>query len=612
MCLVNAWLLYRRHCCQRRITKHKPLLAFRSEIAHGLLKAGKTTIRKRGRPSDDSVSTLKEATPKRTPLVPRPVDDVCHIVLGLRPVSREEEGDIVRGWLEREERRGYKVGQFWYLIAMDWWRSWTDYVTYRAGSESPMSTSTNGSSPGSNTGSLKRAGRLSGRRLQQQASCRRLCCVGQQFCGGDGNKSIGDRSTLGCTWLATTSPRSKPQENQFEPPSVTSSPSHSPRQPRKAVPSSCSLGPPPAPGPIDNSVLVATPACKVVTLTGEGGKLKRNLMLVRWRDFELVPDSLWKALFQWYGGAPALPRQPLKHGANFHCPTGHGGVPLDILHKLVESMPDRVAAVIATRVVPRGSKGAKTEFGDSFAKNSQQVELELYPLNLRLLRHQAQPARAPQTTWSGMVGGYGAAALSTTGYAYVSNLPTPPKRYLAYVAAFSRMATVKQVYDFLCARLRIRPEDMRLWHYRDENNMLLIEDEEPTLEDLGIMDEDQLLIEVRNKDLTWPEEMGSLAIPMQDKRKQIPTEKGATGLNNLGNTCFMNAALQCVSNTRALTQYFTGNMHLYELNRNNPLGMKGHIAKRYGDLIHDIWSGTAKTIAPLKLRVGYVFQLFYF
>jgi len=56
---------------------------------------------------------------------------VCHIVLGLRPVSREEEGDIVKGWLEREERRGYRIGQFWYLIAMDWWKAWTDYVTYR-------------------------------------------------------------------------------------------------------------------------------------------------------------------------------------------------------------------------------------------------------------------------------------------------------------------------------------------------------------------------------------------------------------------------------------------------------------------------------------------------
>lgn len=32
--------------------------------------------------------------------------------------------------------------------------------------------------------------------------------------------------------------------------------------------------------------------------------------------------------------------------------------------------------------------------------------------------------------------------------------------------------------------------------------------------------------------------------------------------------------------------------------------MKGCIAKRYGDLIHEIWRGTAKTIAPLKLRVN--------
>ena len=62
--------------------------------------------------------------------------------------------------------------------------------------------------------------------------------------------------------------------------------------------------------------------------------------------------------------------------------------------------------------------------------------------------------------------------VGTTGYAYVSNLPTPPKRYLAYIATFSRMATIRQVYDFLCDRLHIRPEDMRLWHYRDDVSIL--------------------------------------------------------------------------------------------------------------------------------------------
>jgi len=50
-------------------------------------------------------------------------------VFGLRPISRVEEGEIVKGWLEREERRGLAVGQLWYLISMDWWRNWNDYVS---------------------------------------------------------------------------------------------------------------------------------------------------------------------------------------------------------------------------------------------------------------------------------------------------------------------------------------------------------------------------------------------------------------------------------------------------------------------------------------------------
>lgn len=59
----------------------------------------------------------------------------------------------------------------------------------------------------------------------------------------------------------------------------------------------------------------------------------------------------------------------------------------------------------------------------------------------------------------------------STGYAYVPQM-TAPKRYLAYMAAFSRMASVRQVYDFLCSTLRLRAEDVRLWHLRDEVSLL--------------------------------------------------------------------------------------------------------------------------------------------
>ena len=45
-----------------------------------------------------------------------------------------------------------------------------------------------------------------------------------------------------------------------------------------------------------------------MSLTNEGGRLKRDVMMVDGKDFKLVPEAVWKALSAWYGGSPALPR----------------------------------------------------------------------------------------------------------------------------------------------------------------------------------------------------------------------------------------------------------------------------------------------------------------
>lgn len=431
---------------------------------------------------------------------------VCHIVFGLRPTTKEEEGEIIREWLDREVKRGMQVGQFWYLISMEWWKTWNDYINYQESSDCGM-----------NTNSMKRTPRMQ-KKVENSVASSPLEDTGNVVLS-----SIISFAEDAISVFQSDSTLSLPENEK-------TTPGHSPVPSRKTYMSSASQRPP----AIDNSSLVVPNMSKTIILTSEGGKLRTNAILTRGRDFELVPEAIWRALSQWYGGSPALPRQIIQ--------------PL----------------------------------------NSDVPELELYPITLKLYRHQAVA-----NSWSGVV-----ACNNSTFY----QSPTVPKRYLAYLASFSRMTVLKQVFDFLCTRLRLRQEDTRLWLYKDDNNLILIEEENMTLEDFGIEDNDQILIEVRNKDQTWPEEICRLVNSKTDQKNKRPTERGATGLNNLGNTCFMNAALQCVSNTQPLTLYFINNKHLFEFNRTNPLSMKGHMAKRYGDLVRDLWSGTSKTIAPVKLR----------
>lgn len=65
------------------------------------------------------------------------------------------------------------------------------------------------------------------------------------------------------------------------------------------------------------------------------------------------------------------------------------------------------------------------------------------------------------------------------------------------------------------------------------------------------------------------------------EEKDYGGRKGIVGLKNLGNTCYMNSGIQCLSNTRELTEYFMKDEFKSHINHSNPLGTKGNLACAY-------------------------------
>lgn len=63
----------------------------------------------------------------------------------------------------------------------------------------------------------------------------------------------------------------------------------------------------------------------------------------------------------------------------------------------------------------------------------------------------------------------------------------------------------------------------------------------------------------------------------------------ATGLLNLGNTCFMNCALQCLAHSPIFREYFLSQRHFNDMNKKNALGTRGKVANAYARLVESMW-----------------------
>ncbi|CAH8518181.1 unnamed protein product [Schistosoma rodhaini] len=202
-------------------------------------------------------------------------------------------------------------------------------------------------------------------------------------------------------------------------------------------------------------------------------------------------------------------------------------------------------------------------------------------------------------------------------YSFYLN-PSNSSATLLFEGTYCKFQTIRELKAIVAQHLKAAPGvNVHLSIHNEQNEFEELEDEDATIEEANLEREKVIFVQLEPRNgirsdicVNSSRLKSNDSIGSQPESQMLslhgsgpPLVPGVCGLNNLGNTCFMNSALQCMSNVPALTSYFLSGKWKSELNIRNPLGSQGRIATAYADLIKQLWSGTRAYAVPREFKI---------